>query len=99
MTRPDGVRIVVPTNVSQFHAARWFNIEYDSAAVKWMADQFGWRISNSVGNEPNTLAIYGRNGKRYKVKPGEWVIALGTNGSIRVCSDKQYRQDYREASE
>lgn len=94
MSRPEGVKMVRPVGIVSFEATRWTSTEAGEA-IDWMAARFGWRVGH-VGTE---LRIHGRNGKRYPVKEGNWVIALGTNGSIRVCSDKQYRQDYREVSE
>jgi hypothetical protein len=96
MTRPETVRVVTPVNVAEFHAVQWDGDPFPG--IIWLADRFGWRFRKHAGH-PNTLVIYGRNGKRYTVPPGEWVIALGTNGSIRVCTDREFRKDYREASE
>lgn len=96
MTRPEGVKVVVPVNTAEFHARQWDCTDAGFMDIDWMANQFGWVLR--IANDPTVLHINGRNRKKYTVKQTDWVIALGANGSIRVCSDRQYRQDYREAS-
>lgn len=69
-----------------------------------MADQFGWKVGRSdlfrrTDGEAVGLVLYGRNGRRYTVKDGEWVIALGSNGSLRVTSDRQFKIEYKEIGE
>ena len=89
--KPEGVVEVVPRNVAQFHAAKWTG-EANDPAIQWLADQFGWGIRYT----PSVVVITGRHKKQYKVSEGMWVVALGTNGSLRVINEKTYQRDYQE---
>lgn len=94
--RPPSIKRVTPTNIAAFLALRWEDNAACNDDLEWMVAEFGWRHGgvSSTGR----LVLFGRAGKRYVVKPGEWIIALGANGSLRVVSDRQYRNDYREVS-
>lgn len=97
----EAVKTVQPVNISTFYALRWHGEEKDGEALEWMAGQYGWIImpSSPFARDDSSLRLIGRNRKRYSVKPGEWIIALGPNGSLRVCSDKQYKTDYKETED
>lgn len=91
---------VQPTNIATFAATQWQGEDADPC-LEWMANEFGWtlkgvRTSTIRGKEVPHLFIIGRSKKQYRVHPGEWVVALGASGSIRVCSDTQFQQDYKE---
>jgi hypothetical protein len=45
------------------------------------------------------LVILGKNHKRYLVAHGEYVVALGANGSLRVATFKEFERDYRRVGE
>lgn len=97
---PKGIKSVRPKNIAHFRAVRWNGSE-DDAAVKWLADQYGWKVTGvgSVFRHSKpipALTLIGRNKHRYKVVSGYWIIALGSNGSLRVVSERQYRNDYEE---
>lgn len=99
--RPEEVLLVRPVNVATFHATRWTGDDPDTD-VAWMAEQFGWKVNGVFSRTTATspyLLITGRNRTQYRVKMGEWIIALGTNGSLRIVTDRQFKRDYREASE
>lgn len=91
---PSGVCKVRPVNTVDFHATQWNGLAITD--IEWMAATFGWKFKYGV-EDPTTLVINGRNGRRYSVRPGQWVVALGTNGSLRVCSDRTFQRDYRKA--
>lgn len=91
---------VVPVNTAEFVAVRWLADGFGKSdgAIAWMGERYGWTVRFEHKSHEDLLFIYGRNRKKYTVRKGDWVIALGTNGSLRVCSDRQFKQDYREAS-
>lgn len=89
--RPEGIRLVAPVNVAEFHATKW-NGEDDTPALEWLADRFGWTLKPLEGK----IIITGRHHKRVPLTPGNWVVALGANGSVRVVSERVFRRDYRE---
>lgn len=98
------IKTVTPTNVAEFLALRWEESEEAKASLLGMAARYGWTLVAEPaiqrrGKRHRGITILGRNRKRYTIISGEWIIALGANGSIRVCSDKKYRQDYREVEE
>lgn len=90
------IKIIVPVKTAEFRAARWDGTDEARQNIDWLASEYGWQW-RSLAN--GGLMIHGRNRKRYAVEQGRWVIALGTNGSIRICTDRKYREDYREVSE
>lgn len=101
--KPDKVLRVVPAKIAVFHAVRWDGKE-PGEELRWMADEFGWRIKGVFpamirGRERDSLLIVGRSRKQYRALPGDWIVALGANGSIRVCSDSTFREDYREEAQ
>ncbi len=98
MTRPVEIFDVQPKAISTFAALCWLGDEQDEALI-WMAERFGWKI-NGVRNSVRkglALEIIGKNHKRYLIKSGEYVVALGANGSLRVCTAKEFQTDYRKA--
>lgn len=90
---PDGLVLVQPRRIAKFHAVRLID-NTSISPINWMARQFGWKVVER--EDLDVLIIHGRNHKRYVVKYGEWVVALGTNGSLRVCTDRLFRNDYKE---
>lgn len=100
---PAAVVAVQPINTATFYAVRWQDNDdgRSAAAIHWMADEFGWKVHGVMsvairGRMRRALLIVGRNRKQYRALHGDWIIALGANGSIRICSDKQYKIDYKE---
>lgn len=90
---PAGVARVVPANVAPFTALQWLPDGRALDSLIWMGDQFGWSVSLLSSGQ---AYINARHTKKYRVRPGQWVIAVGTNGSLRVCTDREYRRDYKE---
>lgn len=75
----------------------------ENAGLMWMAERFGWKVGGEAvlyrgGKKYPALLLIGKNKHRYKIRSSDWVIALGSNGSLRVVTDRQYREDYREVS-
>lgn len=99
MSRPEGLVEVQPKAIATYTALCWIGDEEDPALI-WMAERFNWQIAGMRDSirKGRCLMIIGRNMKRYLVSNGEYVIALGANGSLRVCSRKEYEKDYREVS-
>lgn len=102
--RPANVRPVQPVNTATFYACLWNGHARSTSDIRWMAEEFGWKVNGEItkqvrGRNQRALLITARNRKQYTLLVGDWVIALGANGSIRVCSDKQFRQDYKEAGQ
>lgn len=100
------VKIIVPKNVATFNAVRLTDDEAEESEplVRQVAEQAGARVQGWVytrrkGMAVPVLRIIGKNRKNYDLAFGDWLIVLGTNGSIRTCTDKQYRQDYKEIEE
>lgn len=103
MTRPAAIVEVQPTKIATFTAVQYDTMfsQEGNAALAWMAERFGWELKGETtvyrgGKKFPALLLVGKNKHRYKVTDGDWVIALGSNGSLRVVSDKQYRQDYKK---
>lgn len=99
MTRPDGIVEIQPKAVATYTAMCWIGDEKDPALV-WMAERYNWRIDGMRDSirKGRCLMITGKNNKRYLVAHGEYIIALGANGSLRVATVKEFDRDYREAS-
>lgn len=96
MSRPPEIVSIQPTAIATFSALRWVG-DPDDEALAWMAEQYGWKITGMRDTRKGrALVVIGKNSKRYTIGNGEWVIALGSNGSMTVISDRQYRQNYRE---
>ena len=64
-----------------------------------MAERYGWKILGMRDSirKGRALLIVGKNHKRYLVSHGDYIIALGANGSLRVATLKEFDRDYREA--
>ena len=98
MTRPDGIISIEPKAVATYTAMCWIGDEKDPALV-WMAERYGWKIDGMKASaRGRCLIIVGKNNKRYRVSHGDYIIALGANGSLRVATVKEFDRDYREAS-
>ena len=99
MTRPDGVVDVQPKTVATYTAMCWIGDAADPALL-WMAERYGWKIlgMSHSPNKGSRLILVGKNNKRYYVRYGDYIIALGANGSLRVATPKEFDRDYREAS-
>lgn len=96
--KPDYIIDVQPTNISTFSAFKWIG-DPDDEALLWMAERFGWVLGGLTDTRRGrALVIKSRSKKRYTIQNGEWIIALGASGSLRVVSDRQYNEDYREVS-
>lgn len=91
---PEGIIQVRPIKIAEFHAVRWIG-DFDDPAVIWLATRFGWKLERSTRKRA-ALSIRGRNLKRYDVRSGDWIIALGTNGSVAIMSDQVFHRTYRE---
>jgi hypothetical protein len=99
MTRPDGIISVEPKAVATYTAMCWIGDDKDPALL-WMAERYGWKIAGMRDSlrKGRALMIVGKNNKRYLVAHGDYIIALGANGSLRVATVKEFDSDYREAS-
>lgn len=100
-----GIIEVVPVKVATFKAVRWYGDDENTIPlVETLAEQYGWKVNGVLpvtvrGRRRYALTVTGRNRKQYRALKGDWIIALGQNGSIRICSDKQFRQDYKETGQ
>lgn len=95
------VKTVQPRSVATYKAVQMTADR--SAVVAELALQSGarvqgWTLTKRKGASVSVFRIIGKNRKTYDLAVGDWLVILGYNGSIRVCTDKQYRHDYREVS-
>lgn len=100
------IKTIMPKNVATFQAVRLTDDEAEETEplVREVAEQAGARVQGWVytrrkGASTLVLRIIGRNRKTYDLAYGDWLIVLGTNGSIRACTNKQYKTDYKEVEE
>lgn len=101
---PKGVGVYRPRRMAEYTATCWLGPEV-GADIEYMAKRFGWRVlgvnetpSKVGGNTRISMRILGRSRKVYVVRPGDWVIALGANGSIRVeSSAEKFYETYERA--
>lgn len=97
-----GIIEVVPAKTATFQAIRWDGEYHPGHAVFLLAEQHGWRVNGIFpatvrGQRRSTLVITNRRKKQYRALKGDWIIALGPSGAMRVCSDHAFQQDYRTA--
>lgn len=91
-----GLIEVQPKAVATFTALRWIGDEEDPTLL-WMMERFGWKslgMKDTI-RKGRVLMLQGKNLKRYPVAFGDYVIALGAGGSMRVASQREFDKDYR----
>lgn len=96
------VKTVQPRNVATYQAVQM--AADHSAVVAELALQAGarvqgWTLTKRKGVSVSVFRIIGRNRKAYDLAVGDWLVILGDNGSIRACTNNQYRHDYRETDD
>lgn len=86
---------VRPRNVALFKAACWRS-DKDDTAVRELVEQAGWAVESlefSLGTG-STLRLVRQLRSPIRVRDGDWLVMLGTSGSLRVMSDKQFKYTY-----
>jgi hypothetical protein len=98
----DLVQRVVPKNVATFSAVRLElmtpgTIDTITALAENIGARVqGWTITTRRGAKVSVFRIVGKNRKVIDIAEGDWFLVLGTSGAMRVCSNRQYKHDYKE---
>lgn len=92
----EGLIDVQPKAIATYTALCWIGDEQDPALL-WMAERYNWLLSGMRDSvrKGRCLVIVGKNKKRYLVGHGDYIIALGANGSLRVATRREFEQDYK----
>lgn len=93
---------VTPRHVAEYRAAQFDPANTETVAqmaARADATIKGWVLTRRKGRAVEVFRIVGRNRRLYDLIEGEWLVVLGTSGAFRVCTEKQYREDYRVVTE
>lgn len=89
---------VMPKNVATFKAIRMEGDEsveeITRLAENLRAKVDGWVLTRRKGQPVEVFRLTAANRRKYDLAVGDWLVFLGTNGSLRVCTDREFKMYY-----
>lgn len=89
---------VTPKNTAVFTAIRLESNDSVPDIETMLADVGGriqgWTLTQRRGKQVEVLRVFSRSRHKYDLAVGDWLVFLGTNGSLRVCTDREFNTLY-----